>query len=82
MAASWAFRSLWTLHCNQYIPFDLGKTAKFKDWMLDQGWVPDQWNIKDITVGTDGKKLRGSDLNESLNKYIEDLRQSKSGRLE
>ncbi len=65
----------------EYIPFDLGKTAKFKDWMLDQGWVPDQWNIKDITVGTDGKKLRGSDLNESLNKYIEDLRQSKSGRL-
>ncbi|CCE60793.1 DNA polymerase I [Pseudomonas phage tf] len=65
----------------EYKQFDLGKTARFKDWMLDQGWIPDQWNIKDITVGTDGKKLEPSRLNEQLNNYIADLRQSRSGRL-
>ncbi|WP_161623883.1 DNA polymerase [Klebsiella pneumoniae] len=65
----------------EYKDFDLGKTARFKDWMLSQGWIPDQWNIKDITVGTDGKKLRGSDLNGALNRYIEDLRSSPSGLL-
>ncbi|QSH71707.1 DNA polymerase part II [Pseudomonas phage vB_PaeP_fHoPae04] len=65
----------------EYKDFDLGKTARFKDWMLSQGWVPDQWNIKDITIGTDGKKLRGSDLNGALNRYIEDLRNSPSGPL-
>lgn len=61
--------------------FDMGKTAKFKDWLLDEGWKPDQWNTKDITVGSDGKKLKGSDLNGSINRYIEDLRSSKSGRM-
>lgn len=59
--------------------FDMGKTARFKDWLLDQGWKPDQWNTKDITVGSDGKKLKNSDLNHSINTYIADLRQSKSG---
>ena len=61
--------------------FDMGKTGRFKDWLLDQGWKPDQWNTKDITVGSDGKKLKGSDLNESINRYIDDLRQSKSGQM-
>lgn len=61
--------------------FDMGKTGRFKEWLLDQGWVPDQWNTKDITVGSDGKKLKGSELQGSLNRYIEDLRQSKSGRM-
>lgn len=61
--------------------FDMGKTARFKDWLLDEGWKPDQWNTKDITVGSDGKKLKGSDLNGSINRYIEDLRSSKSGRM-
>lgn len=64
-----------------FVDFDMGKTAKFKDWMLDQGWKPDEWNTKDLTVGSDGKKLRGSALNESLNRYIDDLRNSKSGRM-
>lgn len=59
--------------------FDMGKTARFKDWLLDQGWKPDQWNTKDLTVGSDGKKLHGSDLHASINRYIEDLRGSKSG---
>lgn len=63
----------------EFKQFDLGKTAKFKDWMLGQGWIPDQWNIKDVTVGSDGKKLKGSDLNESLNRYIADLRSSPTG---
>ena len=61
--------------------FDMGKTARFKDWLLDEGWKPDQWNTKDITVSSDGKKLKGSDLNGSINRYIEDLRSSKSGRM-
>lgn len=61
--------------------FDLGKTARFKDWMLDQGWIPDQWNTKDITVATDGRKLKGSELSESINKYIDDLRSSKTGQM-
>ena len=65
----------------RFVDFDMGKTAKFKDWMLDQNWKPDEWNTKDLTVGSDGKKLRGSDLNESLNRYIADLRSSKSGRM-
>lgn len=65
----------------KFVDFDMGKTAKFKDWLLDEGWVPDQWNTKDLTVGSDGKKLKGSDLNASINRYIEDLRSSKSGQM-
>lgn len=65
----------------KFVDFDMGKTAKFKDWLLDEGWIPDQWNTKDLTVGSDGKKLKGSDLNGSINRYIEDLRSSKSGRM-
>lgn len=65
----------------RFSDFDLGKTARFKDWMLDQGWKPDQWNLKDITVSTDGKKLKGSQLQESINRYIDDLRSSKTGQM-
>lgn len=65
----------------EFKDFDLGKTARFKDWMIDQGWIPDQWNIKDLTVDSAGKKLKGSDLNESINKYIDDLRSSKTGKM-
>ncbi|UMO76464.1 DNA polymerase I [Pseudomonas phage BroderSalsa] len=61
--------------------FDMGKTGLFKDWMIDNGWKPSQWNTKDLTVGSDGKKLKGSDLNESINRYIDDLRSSKTGRM-
>ena len=60
-------------------PFDLGKTGLFKDWLLDQGWEPDQYNVKDLTVNSAGKKLQGDDLNRVLNGYMQDLRESKSG---
>lgn len=62
-----------------YEPFDMGKVGLFKDWLLDQGWVPDQWNLKDLTVNSAGKKLDGDELNRVVNGYMQDLRESKSG---
>lgn len=59
--------------------FDFGKVGQFKDWMLKQGWIPDSWNFKDITVDTAGKKLPQDVLNGVLNKYIDDLRTDPSG---
>lgn len=61
--------------------FDLSKVGEFKDWMLGQGWQPDEWNIKDLTVNSAGKKLHGDDLNRVLNGYMQDLKDSKSGKL-
>lgn len=62
-------------------PFDLGKTGLFKDWLLTQGWIPDQYNIKDITVNSKGDRLSNSDLNAAIKGYMEDLVTSKSGPL-
>lgn len=62
-------------------PFDLGKTGLFKDWLLTQGWVPDQYNIKDITVNSKGDRLSNSDLSAAIKGYMEDLVTSKSGPL-
>lgn len=59
--------------------FDFGKVGQFKDWMLKQGWVPDSWNLKDITVDTAGKKLPQDVLNGILNKYIDGLKTDPSG---
>lgn len=61
--------------------FDMGKVGLFKDWLLDQGWLPDQYNIKDLTVNSAGVKLRGDDLNRVVNGYMQDLKDSKSGPL-
>ena len=30
----------------EFQDFDLGKLAKVKDYLLDQGWVPEKWNYK------------------------------------
>lgn len=61
--------------------FDFGKVGLFKDWMLKQGWIPNEWNTKDLTVDTSGKKLPQDVLNGVLNDYMEDLRESVSGPL-
>ena len=60
-------------------PFDLGKTGLFKDWLLSQGWIPDQYNIKDITVNSKGDRLSQSDLNAVVKGYMLDLVTSPSG---
>jgi hypothetical protein len=62
-------------------PFDMGKVGLFKDWLLEQGWIPDQYNIKDLTVNSAGVKLKGDDLNRVINGYMQDLISSKSGKL-
>lgn len=62
-------------------PFDLGKTGLFKDWLLSQGWKPDQYNVKDITVNSKGDRLAPDVLRGALNKYIQDLMTSPSGPL-
>lgn len=32
----------------QFVPFDTGKTAKVKALMLDNGWIPTEWNSKQM----------------------------------
>ena len=61
--------------------FDFGKVGLFKDWMLKQGWIPDAWNIKNLTVDTAGKKLAQDDMMRVINGYMDDLRTSASGKL-
>lgn len=61
--------------------FDFGKVGLFKDWMLKQGWIPDAWNIKNLTVDTAGKKLAHDDMMRVINGYMDDLRTSASGKL-
>lgn len=46
-----------------YEPFDLGKNAKVKDWLLKEGWVPEEWNLKDSNP-------------EHVDSYLEALRSS------
>lgn len=29
-----------------FLPFDLGSTMQVKEYLLDQGWLPDKWNYK------------------------------------
>lgn len=65
----------------EFLPFDFGKVGLFKEWMLNNGWVPDQWNVKDLTVDSAGKRLDQDTLNRNINGYIQDLRDSPSGKL-
>ena len=60
-------------------PFDLGKTGLFKDWLIAQGWKPDTYNIKDITLNSKGERLTGSELSGALNKYMEGLVKDSTG---
>lgn len=39
-------------------PFDLGKRSQLVPYLLDQGWIPDQWNTK--TDPITGKEVRTS----------------------
>lgn len=60
-------------------PFDLGKTGVFKEWLFDQGWVPDQWNIKDLRTNSKGKRLSDHEIDANVVKYMKELLTSKSG---
>ena len=58
--------------------WDFGKTARFKDWLLDHGWVPDTWNYKDITISTaTGKKAPSAEVRSAIVNYLTKLRVSK-----
>lgn len=59
--------------------FNLGSGDKVKDWLLDQGWVPDEWNTKDLTTNSKGQRLNQAQINENINGYIRDLQESKAG---
>jgi len=64
-----------------FVDFDFGRVGLFKDWMLKNGWIPDQWNIKDLTVDSKGIRLPKDVLNGVVNGYMQDLLNSPSGKL-
>lgn len=59
----------------QYVPFDMSKTQKLKEVMLEMGWVPDEWNVKKNEWRPFRKtKLTGSDYHKFLAEMREDER--------
>lgn len=66
----------------EFNDFDFGKVGLFKDWMLNNGWIPDSWNTKNLTLNPGTKKrLSEEEQARVLNGYIQDLRESASGLL-
>jgi hypothetical protein len=64
-----------------YDDFDFGKVGLFKDWMLKQGWIPDEWNVKNLSLNSAKERLTGSEQAGVLNGYIQDLKEDASGPL-
>ena len=54
-----------------YTPFDTGKSARVKLYMLDNGWIPTEWNIKKMPmkIWTYRKRLERN----GFNKFMEML---------
>lgn len=64
-----------------YDDFDFGKVGLFKEWMLKHGWIPDEWNVKNLTLNSLKERLNKEDQARVLNGYIQDLREDVSGPL-
>lgn len=66
----------------EFNDFDLGKVGLFKDWMLNNGWIPDSWNTKNLTLHPATKKrFTPEEQARVLNGYIKDLLETPSGKL-
>ena len=44
-----------------YVEFDLGSGAQIKDYLLSQGWIPNQWNVSKLTGLVTSPKLNQDD---------------------
>lgn len=56
-----------------YTGFDMGKTAKIKDWLIKEGWEPEEWNLKDCDpdkVDDYLEALRGSVARKFMDQYL------------
>lgn len=45
----------------QFCDFDLGSVGQVKDYLLSQGWIPEQWNFSKITGERTSPKLTQDD---------------------
>ena len=43
----------------KFVPFDLGSNGKIKDYLLDNGWIPEEWNFSKKTGERTSPKLKG-----------------------
>ena len=43
----------------RFVSFDIGSTTKIKDYLLENGWQPDFWNISKTTGERSSPKLEG-----------------------
>lgn len=63
-------------------PFDMGKTEAIKEYLIKLGWKPDTWKFRDITMHSAVKRpLTPEEQEDTLRRYMEDLRTSASGLL-
>lgn len=56
-----------------YTDFDMGKVALVKDWLIKEGWEPEEWNIKKPTpehVDSYLEALRGSVSRVFMERYL------------
>jgi len=44
-----------------FIPFDLGSVAQIKNYLLDVGWKPEEWNVSKLTGKRTSPKISGDD---------------------
>lgn len=51
--------------CVWWTPFDTSKSGRVKDYMLNSGWIPTEWNLKknDLKIWTYRKRLEKSGFN-------------------
>lgn len=65
-----------------WVPFDMGKTEAIKEHLIKLGWKPDTWKFRDITMHSAVKRPLTPDEQEStLQRYMDDLRTTASGKL-
>lgn len=44
-----------------YVEFDLGSGAQIKDYLLGEGWIPNEWNVSKLTGKITSPKLNKDD---------------------
>lgn len=65
-----------------WLPFDMGKTERIKEYMASIGWQPDTWKFKDITMHSSIKRpLNRTEQDAALETYMDGLRNTHLGKL-
>mgnify|MGYP005988700779 CR=1 FL=1 len=55
---------------------DISDLNNLKGYILSLGWVPHEWNERDLGVDSKKRKREPEDVVKAINKYVEDTRES------